>query len=60
MTNTELRNGLYERGFANVNEYLDCLADDYGIDRNTVYTLYEMMPEELFDGLVTMVEDICV
>ncbi len=57
MTNTELRNALYERGFANVNEYLDGLADDYGVDRDTVHALYEMMPSEVFDGLVTMVED---
>ena len=60
MTNTQLRNALYERGFANVDEYLNDLADEYGVDRDTVYILYSMMPNELFDGLVTMVEDMSI
>ena len=60
MTNTQLRNALYERGFANIDEYLNDLADEYGVDRDSVYILYSMMPNELFDGLVTEVEDMSI
>ena len=47
-----------DNGYASRREYLDSLADDYGIDRRTVYTLASILGEtEDFDGLVTSLED---
>jgi hypothetical protein len=48
-----------EHGYASRREYLDAIAEDYGIDRRTVYTLASILGEsEDFDGLVTGLEDI--
>lgn len=45
-------------GYSNRREYLDSLADDFGIDPQTVYMLADLLgPSEDFDGLVTMLED---
>ena len=39
-------------------EYLTTLADDFGIDRETVYMMADILgPNEDFDGLVTALED---
>ena len=39
-------------------EYLTELAEDYGVDLNTVITMAEMLGEnEDYDGLVTSLED---
>lgn len=47
-----------EFGFANRREYLDSLAEDMGLDRDTVYLMAMMLgPSEDFDGLVTSLED---
>ena len=47
-----------ENGFLSRREYLDSLADDYGIDRATVYMLADLLgPDEDFDGLVTSLAD---
>lgn len=47
-----------EHGYANRKEYLNSLADEYGIDKETVYTLAEILGEnEDFDGLVTSLEE---
>lgn len=48
-----------ENGYQNRRDYLDSLADDYGVDRATVYTIADLYgPGEDFDGLVTALEDI--
>ena len=40
-------------------EYLEMLADDYGIDIDTVHAMADVLgPMEDFDGLVTSLEDI--
>ena len=47
-----------EQGYKNRRDYLDTLADDLGLDRQTVYTAAAMLgASEDFDGLVTMLED---
>ena len=50
---------VYEmNGYADRQEYLDNLADNMGIDRDTVAMLADLLGEsEDFDGLVTNLED---
>lgn len=48
-----------DEGYKNRRDYLNGLADDMGIDINTVLTLASMLgSSEDFDGLVTALEDI--
>lgn len=47
-----------ENGFKNRRDYLEALADDYGVPVQTVFTLAALLgPSEDFDGLVTTVQD---
>ena len=47
-----------DNGYTNRRDYLNSLAEDYGIDLNTVLVLANMLgPSEDFDGLVTALED---
>jgi hypothetical protein len=47
-----------DQGYKNRRDYLDSLAEELGLDRETVYTAAAMLgPSEDFDGLVTMLED---
>jgi hypothetical protein len=47
-----------ENGFLSRREYLNSLAEDYGIDRATVYMMADLLgPNEDFDGLITSLED---
>lgn len=46
-------------GYKDRNEYLQCLAEDYGIDLETVILLADILGEnEDFDGLVSALEDV--
>ena len=48
-----------ENGYENRKDYLNCLADDYGVDIATVYGLASMLgSSDDFDGLVSALEDI--
>lgn len=48
-----------EKGFQNRKDYLNSLADDFGVDRQTVYTLASTLgSSEDFDGLVSSLEDL--
>lgn len=48
-----------EYGCSNRKDYLDSLADEYGVDNDSVYALADILGEsEDFDGLVTSLEDI--
>ena len=48
-----------ENGYEDRNDYLTCLADEYGIDIFTVKSLADLLgPEEDFDGLLTSLADI--
>lgn len=43
---------------ANREEYLDMLADDYGVDAEVVHLLADMLgPNEDFSGLINALED---
>jgi hypothetical protein len=52
-------NNVYKRhGYANRDEYLEGLADEYGVDLDVVYNLADVLgPNEDFDGLPMMLED---
>lgn len=55
-----LKESVYtDMGFSDRKEYLNSLADDYGIDIQTVYDLASVLgPSEDFDALVTELEDL--
>lgn len=47
-----------EQGYTSRRDYLECLADDLGVDVKTVFTMADLLgPSEDFDGLVTSLED---
>ena len=47
-----------ENGYKNRKDYLTCLAEDYGVPKETVFALAEMLgTEEDFDGLISELED---
>ena len=47
-----------ENGYADRDDYLTCLSEDYGVSIEDVYSLAEMLGEnEDFDGLVCVLED---
>ena len=47
-----------ENGYHNRADYLECLADDFGVDLDSVLCIAEMLgQDEDFDGLVSMVDD---
>ena len=48
------KNIYQENGYANRDDYLNCLSEDYGVSIEDVYCLAEMLGEnEDFDGLVS-------
>lgn len=56
---TENRNKYAELGYDSRKEYLDSLAEDYGIDVEAVYALAEVLGEdEDFDGLLSELSDL--
>ena len=47
-----------EEGYTSRRDYLECLAEDFGVPASTVFMLASMLgPDEDFDGLVCAVED---
>jgi len=45
-------------GYDSREDYLECLAEEYGVDMEVVETLADLLgPNEDFDGLVTMLQD---
>lgn len=47
-----------ENGYENRIDYLQCLAEDFGIDQSIVFEMAALLgPSEDFDGLVVMLED---
>lgn len=47
-----------DNGYENRDDYLKCLAEDYGVDEDVVRELADLLGEdEDFDGLVTSVQD---
>ena len=48
-----------QNGYADRDDYLNCLSEDCGVSIEDVYSLAEMLEEnEDFDGLVSALEDI--
>lgn len=46
-------------GYNDREDYLSCMAEDYGVDLETVEALADMLgPNEDFDGLVSALEDL--
>ena len=51
-------NPYIENGYKDRQDYLYCLAEDYGLPVSTVTALADMLgPNEDFDGLVTSLQD---
>ena len=47
-----------ENGYADRDDYLTCLAEDYGVPIEDVFSIAEMLGEnEYVDGLVCALED---
>ena len=47
-----------QNGYADRNDYLTCLAEDYEVSIEDVYSLAEILGKnEDFDGLVSTLED---
>ncbi len=47
-----------EQGYQSRRDYLECLAEDFGVPFSTVAAMAAMLgPSEDFDGLVTSLED---
>ena len=47
-----------DNGFKNRKDYLNSLAEDFKLDRETVYMMADLLGEsEDFDGLITSLED---
>ena len=47
-----------DNGFKNRKDYLNSLAEDFELDRETVYMMADLLGEsEDFDGLITSLED---
>lgn len=50
-----------ENGYNSRDDYLECLADDFGVDLDAVKALADLLgPDEDFDGLVSTLEDYCL
>lgn len=53
------KNIYQQNGYADRDDYLNCLSEDYDVSIEDVYSLAEMLGEnEDFDGLVSALEDI--
>jgi len=47
-----------DEGYESRRDYLTSLADDFGVDVDTVFAIAEMLgSSEDFDGLITSLED---
>lgn len=51
---------IYKRhGYDSRQDYLESLAEDYGVDLDTVEALADLLgPDEDFDGLVSSLDDL--
>lgn len=48
-----------DEGFTGRRDYLESLAEDYGLDSSTVFTLASILgSSEDFDGLISSLEDL--
>lgn len=48
-----------DNGYEGRTDYLKCMSEDFGVSIQIVETLADTLgPEEDFDGLITMLEDL--
>lgn len=48
-----------QKGYKDRYDYIESLADEYGVSKMVVYSLADMLgPSEDFDGLINALEDI--
>ncbi|MFI2856841.1 hypothetical protein ACH6EH_06845 [Paenibacillus sp. JSM ZJ436] len=53
-----MNNVYQEHGYNSRKEYLNELADEYGVSIETVYAIADMLgPSEDFDGLISSLDD---
>lgn len=54
-----MNNDVYKRnGYKDREEYLNSLAEEYGVSKMVVFSLADMLgPNEDFDGLINALED---
>jgi hypothetical protein len=53
-----MKNIYQENGYKDRTDYLNCLAEDYGVPLEVVYTIADIYGEtEDFDGLIVALED---
>jgi len=57
MSNTDNQNIYKQNGYDSRDDYLQCLADDYNLPLEFVYSLADMLEGEEFDGLISALED---
>jgi hypothetical protein len=55
----EVKLNIYqENGYKDRQDYLECMADDYGLPLEVVQSLFDVLGDsEAFDGLVSALED---
>ena len=54
----ETKEHLEELGYESLEEYFECLSEDYGVAMYAVKAIASILGEsELFDGVVTAIED---
>lgn len=57
-TSREVKQALENNGYSSKEEYLQELAEENGLDIETVYMVADLLGDsELFDGLVTALQD---
>lgn len=56
---SETKENIYqENGYKSKEDYLQCMADDYGVPLEVVQSLFDVLGDsEAFDGLISALED---
>ena len=58
MSDSDKSNVYKQKGYKDRYDYLESLADEYGVSKMVVYSLADMLgPSEDFDGLINALED---
>lgn len=58
MSDSDKSNVYKQKGYKDRYDYIESLADEYGVSKMVVYSLADMLgPSEDFDGLINALED---
>lgn len=58
MPDSDKLNVYKQKGYKDRYDYIESLADEYGVSKMVVYSLADMLgPSEDFDGLINALED---